>query len=296
MRLGLTARSICGAALASLIDVSGAQAMQFLTVPTGDPDQVIVEAVGEIIRGDFDRLLTRLNSLPARVQVIGFSLDSPGGNIIEAERIANGIRRSKAPVVVLGQAKCVSACFLIFAAAARKFAEPSALIGVHSASFGGTENATSMALTTAMARDAAEYGVPPGIIGKMVTTTPGQLEWLTQGDLISMGVKFLHNDSISSSASATPAGPPMAAEASPVFSQGLADRQQWERWYGALSGSYLDGASFWAAHRSDPKPPSCAGGFPEAFTTGCLAAQQRLALSDIRRKNDLDYRRGWNSY
>jgi hypothetical protein len=36
---------------------------------------------------------------------------------------------------------------------------------------------------------------------------------------------------------------------------GHADRQAWETWFGGLSGTYRDGATFWASHRSEPNPP-----------------------------------------
>ena len=63
-----------------------------------------------------------------------------------------------------------------------------ALVGVHSASENGEENLTSMGLTTALAREAVAYGVPPATIGKMVGTEPGRIAWLTQSDLKPMGV------------------------------------------------------------------------------------------------------------
>ncbi len=43
-------------------------------------------------------------------------------------------------------------------------------------------------LTTLLARDAAACGVPPGILGKLVTTHPGRITWLSHADLTSMGV------------------------------------------------------------------------------------------------------------
>jgi hypothetical protein len=67
---------------------------------------------------------------------------------------------------------------------------PDALIGVDSTSGeNGQENLTLMAFTTAFARDAAAYGVPPAIIGKMVQTDPGRMAWLT-ADLGAKGVWY----------------------------------------------------------------------------------------------------------
>jgi hypothetical protein len=169
--------------------------MQFATIPLdGNPGAVVIGAVGEIIPGDLDRLLAHAGGLPPTARVLGFALDSPGGNLVEAEKIAYLVRSLQTIVFVVGQARCASACFLIFAAGAKRIFEVTALIGVHSASEAGRETAGSMAVTTAMARDAAALGVPPGIIGKMVTTQPGQMEWLTQRDLVSMGVQVIQPD------------------------------------------------------------------------------------------------------
>ena len=84
---------------------------------------------------------------------------------------------------------CASACFLLFAAGARRIAGPSALIGVHSVSNGaGSEDLNTMGFTTALARDASDYNVPAQIIGELVTMKPGQITWLNVSELTSMGV------------------------------------------------------------------------------------------------------------
>lgn len=81
-------------------------------------------------------------------------------------------------------------------------------------------------------------------------------------------------------------------------SQGHADRQAFEAWFGGLSGEQRAGAEFWAKERSDPKPVSCLGAEgssdPE-FVVGCQDAQRRLALPDVRRRTEPDYRKGWNA-
>lgn len=91
--------------------------------------------------------------------------------------------------------------------------------------------------------------------------------------------------------------PLVVDETSPAFLQGQRDRQDFDAWYGGLSGDYLAGATYWTAHRSLPNPGSCAArppGSSDAWTTGCQAAQQRLAGADVRRKTEPDYRSGWN--
>lgn len=290
----------------------GAEAMQLSTIPLEDgPNRMVVAARGEIIPGDYDRLVAYIGQLPDTAQIAGFMLDSPGGNVMEASKIAHWFGRVGATVAVLGQSKCVSACFLIFAAGRKKLTSPTALIGVHSASEGGAETAETMAITTAMARDAATFGVPPVVLGKMVMATPGQMEWLTQRDLIAMGVTITQADNqpspppavssppvAASPATVAPIAPPPVSQEPVTFRQGFADRQGWEQWVGSLSGPYLDGVTFWAGHRSDHKPPSCygdGGADLGPFTAGCLSAQHRLSLVDAQRKGDPEYRRGWNS-
>jgi hypothetical protein len=98
----------------------------------------------------------------------------------------------------------------------------------------------------------------------------------------------------SSTASASPSS---SEPQTSTFHQGQADRQSWEDWFGSLTDEKRAGADFWAARRSLPHPGSC-GAAPSTgadWTTGCVAAQQRLAASDARRKTEPDYRLGWNS-
>lgn len=109
---------------------------------------------------------------------LGLALDSAGGNLLEAEKLACFVKAASTSVAVLRGEKCASACFLIFVAGANKFVAPDALIGVHSAaSEGGQETAESMAVTPAMARDGGNLGVPPAIVGKVIETQPGRMEW-----------------------------------------------------------------------------------------------------------------------
>jgi len=156
---------------------------------------VIIGARGPIIPGDYQRLRvfldTMLDTMPSTDRIIGIALDSPGGNVLEADDIAVAVRRMKLPVIVTNGSECSSACFLIFAAASHRYVGVDALIGVHSAEENGKETAGSMALTTAMAREAAEFGVPAAIIGKLVQTPPERATWLTPSDLASMGATVI---------------------------------------------------------------------------------------------------------
>lgn len=296
-----------GAALFARTDTS--EAMQFRRVQL-DGGGIIVQSVGEIIPGDMDRLREFLGNLPAADRIFGFALDSPGGNVEEAERFAAFIHAFHATVGVTKGSQCLSACFLVFAAGANKVVASDALIGVHSASDDGQETPQSMAVTTAMARDVAAFGVPPAIIGKMVQAALGRMEWLTHQDLASMGVRVLEPEPSPSPATVEAPAPQPAPgdtvgslqvpQPAPEFQQGLADRRNWETWFAGLTGDYRSGAEYWASHRSLPRPGSCysssEGQTPGDWVVGCLAAQGQLARSDVRRKAEPEYRRGWNSY
>jgi len=87
---------------------------------------------GEIFPGDYNRLLDFIRIDTNRFwRSHGFILASPGGDIEEALWIARLVKGTYAEVFV-GPATgpCVSACFFIFASAARREAHPGSL-GVH---------------------------------------------------------------------------------------------------------------------------------------------------------------------
>jgi len=88
---------------------------------------------------------------------------------------------------------------------------------------------------------------------------------------------------------------------SPSFASGAADRNAWETWFRNLNGDVQAGAESWASRRSLRNPGSCEPSYAAAdvdrqlWIEGCRAAQERLAVSDARRKADPEYKRGWNS-
>lgn len=87
---------------------------------------------GEIRQGDYAKLLSVIRRDEDRFwRSVGFILASPGGNVYEALRIARLIRYTYSSAFV-GDATgpCASACFFIFATAARREASPRRL-GIH---------------------------------------------------------------------------------------------------------------------------------------------------------------------
>jgi len=300
------------------LGISAALALQYKRLPIEQPSVLIV-ARGPVITEDFQRLGDFIGNMPSTDRILGFALDSPGGDVVEASRLAGLIRKFEWSVLVGKGSECSSACFLLFAAASHRFVAPDALIGVHSASESGEETVGSMAFTTAMAREAASFGVPPAIIGKLVETPPERATWLTPADLVSLGAITI--GAAESSETPTPGYPSPPANipppqyrgtlspppspltdqpvASGAFGEGLTDRRAWETWFAGLAGSFKEGAEYWSAQRSIAKPGSCYGPTGQNlgdWTAGCLAAKQTLNPSDARWKSEPDYRAGWNSY
>jgi len=197
-RLSLTTVSLC-----LLLAAVPARAMQF-TQETVSATETFLVARGPIVKGDAARLDKALAAIPTTTRILAMAVDSPGGLVVEGEQLAGLIRARALPVVIAADRQCVSACFLLFAAAPRKLVESNALVGVHSASENGAENETTMAISVQMARIATGLGVPSSVVGKMVRTKPGAVEWLTPEDLTSMGAKTYTGDIVAATRDTTP--------------------------------------------------------------------------------------------
>ena len=161
--------------------------MTIETVPVRGSETSALLLQGRIVADDPARLAKALR----RGDFAALLLNSPGGSVLAARDMARLVHNLRVPVVVPSRAVCASACFLLYAAARDKVAEPGAMIGVHSASVsGGNETMDTLGVTTLMAREAALYGVPPVVTGRMVTTAPGQMAWLSRQELEAMGARI----------------------------------------------------------------------------------------------------------
>jgi hypothetical protein len=161
-------------------------------VPLKD-GRVAISLTGEIVPGDAEALKSLIKKANDTGKLVAsIRLDSEGGNLGEAVEIAAVVQFGKLNTVIVSNAKCASACFVVFAAGAEKYANYSSTIGVHGASDQqGRETVTAGAATVVMARVIKQLGVPAGIIGKMVVTPPDQMVWLSPADLRSMGTTLL---------------------------------------------------------------------------------------------------------
>ncbi|MGF6312181.1 hypothetical protein ABIB82_006149 [Bradyrhizobium sp. i1.8.4] len=152
-------------------------------------DVTIVALSGDVAGGDTEAAEALIKAANDDNRLISaIRLDSPGGSLAEAVKLAGLIRRAKLPTIVAAGSRCASACFIVFAAGNEKFASYEAAIGVHGVSDKfGHETAQTEEATIAMARVASGFGVPPHIIGQMVTTHAHEIAWLTPDDLRAMG-------------------------------------------------------------------------------------------------------------
>jgi hypothetical protein len=329
MRWGFAARLVCLLGLA--LPGAPARAMQFEQVQISTTE-VILGGRGPIVKGDTARLEQALAGVPQAKRLLALALDSPGGLVTEGEQLAALIRTRKLPVVIPSNSQCVSACFLLLAASPHRLAASDALVGVHSANENQQETDISLAVTTLMARDAAKDGIPPAIIGKMVETTPGRVEWLTHADLTSMNVSVYDGDtptatrkpvtpgapetagvpqtaSIPQTTGVPQGGPgtvqvPVAAPplppagVPPGFAAGRDDRRAWDGWLLGLRGPYHDGAVFALTQIGQRAPGACPGvngGNRTDYALGCEAARQRLGPVATRLAVNADYAAGWNN-
>jgi len=306
--------AFCLGGLLGTVLAPRARAMQFEQIHVS-ASEVIIGGRGEIIEGDQRRLDQALAAVPAGQTLLSLAIDSPGGSVMEGETMSRTIHSRGLKVLIPSNSKCVSACFLLFAASPHRLAAADALIGVHSANEGGQETGNSLAITTLMARRASELGIPSAIIGKMVQTTPGRVEWLTHEDLLSMDVTVFSGDAVSASraagsatASLRPAAPapaPAPARATPTapaappsaFESGRSDRSAWDAWLGSLRGGLRDGALYARAQLMQHQTASCARpdklGQPD-FQQGCQELLRRTAQADARKRASADYAAGWS--
>jgi hypothetical protein len=137
--------------------------------------------------GDDKRLSDFLSRVPHTDQPVVFMLESEGGNVVAALRMAHIIRDLQVSTLVPDE--CASACFWLFAAGRHRIVGQDAKIGVHSESIANGETDMTLADTTRdIRRAAAEWSIPERIVGKLVMTPPEQMAWLDRADLKAMNV------------------------------------------------------------------------------------------------------------
>lgn len=123
------------------------------------PDHSLIALIGEINATSVDSV-TRI--LPGATAPKTLYIDSQGGDLRAAFKLADFVREHGIRVVVVG--RCFSACaHYVFSGARRKDALPGSLIGIHSNRFGYQDVDKYVALNTSSPAEQARIMTKPGV-------------------------------------------------------------------------------------------------------------------------------------
>ena len=162
---------------------------------------LVVHIEGEVVEGDADRIQALLAShVTAKQRGIYFAFDSPGGNLWEGVRIGSLIaERSELTTALVGtpnnpNAICASACVFAFLGANTREKMPESRIGLHQ--FYLPENdlngdealGVGQRISAFIASYLAKRDASVEIFDRMVRTPPGQMDWVSDADLSTLGV------------------------------------------------------------------------------------------------------------
>lgn len=179
-------------ATATIFANSNAMAASITSRITEDDGQAVIELSGEIVSGDSSHVEQWIKYWnDKKIRVSGIRLNSRGGNIIEAEKIAVTIRTANMDSVIGRRKECLSACVLIFAYGSGKWANATSAIGVHSVSEDGKDTIIADALTAAFVRDLKSVGAPDSVIVKTITTPSDDITFLSANEIRAMGGRII---------------------------------------------------------------------------------------------------------
>jgi hypothetical protein len=167
--------------LARLVESAGAMDIGIAPGPGG---RRIVVARGPIVAGDAERLRTALPGADRDASGMRtLALDSMGGSVLEAFKIAEVMDSDKVATVVRSGASCASACAqVVFLAGTYRTVEEGGRLGLHACSSGGRTTPDALC-HDAIAQHATMRGAPYGtIFAFMQMTPPGQIRWLDAED------------------------------------------------------------------------------------------------------------------
>jgi hypothetical protein len=155
---------------------------------------------GEIVPGDYDRLLEKIADDPDRFLGLNkLILASNDGNATEAIRIARLVRALYSQVTVGPRTgRCVGACFLIFAAASERGTDGEGLVGIHRPGLAGSEWLSLSTTEAALREDGlqapvrdflTESEVPPELVQQLFDHLPTDVYYLSESDETALGSK-----------------------------------------------------------------------------------------------------------
>jgi hypothetical protein len=152
---------------------------------------------GEIVPGDYSRLLEFAINKNVNLAQYPFILASPGGDVSEALKIGQLVKSLYATVVV-GPAtgQCVSACFIIFASAVDRIMNNDKMIGIHRPyvypdRLRSLSPSAAEALETDALLEAEKYlhelRVPTSLVEEMFEQASTEVHWLTRREFLELG-------------------------------------------------------------------------------------------------------------
>jgi hypothetical protein len=150
---------------------------------TLSPDGRRLRLDGPVGMGDAGRLqalLGQSNSL----RIV--ELQSPGGRVREADRIATLLRARTPQVRVTGP--CESACTLLFMAGSPRHMLPAGRLGFHRASTGSFNPLLDEIVNRELADIYAQAGLPPALISRALSTPPWRMWYPETQELASQGL------------------------------------------------------------------------------------------------------------
>lgn len=157
--------------------------------PMGDIDvKVATNGQSVILHGMFregsaETVERILDAAPGATSLV---LNSPGGRLFEAKKIATIVRARSLNTYVEGQ--CVSACTYIFLAGRDRAATPNAQIGFHQPSFPGLDADTQWALTRDMLDVYRKAGLAESFVERIGRTLSEDMWYPTRDELIAANV------------------------------------------------------------------------------------------------------------
>jgi hypothetical protein len=179
----------------SLLSASNVRAAEFLFSKVS-PDNFQIELQGEIRNGDYRRLIALIESSPISfLNANSIVLNSKGGSVTEALRIAEAVEKTSLVTLVGSSNICASACFLVFIAGPLHWAEGSVLI--HRPYLASEAYAESeLSTTTKSQRNAMinmrkyleDRSVPASLIELMMSRASTEAYHLTDNDKMKLGV------------------------------------------------------------------------------------------------------------
>ncbi|HEX2256427.1 MAG TPA: hypothetical protein VHG92_06955 [Afifellaceae bacterium] len=178
--------------LCACLTPAGAAAANIGVFPVGDAAGLpsatgrAVKFSGPIDDGDHSQFLASVASVRPDLVV----LNSPGGSIAEALRIAERIRSAGLGTFVRAGQECSSACMVLFLSGQSKSAEPGALLGLHAARHYDNDS-VSVTGTAAMAAVLGQLGVPIEVVVQMADTAPGQMWYLGEEKWAALDIDVL---------------------------------------------------------------------------------------------------------